>query len=377
MITHDDEVWAKGALVDDEAWARGRAAFEASHGDGWDFDNQPFSVRLEWALGKRARELADVILEVTEPVATTLRGPELPATSPSIGAIVAQVEAATVRALEAPSSLLAAPVGIYEDLPAEVYHRRELGLVNKGGLDQLRRSPAHYRAWAAGETEDEETEALWLGRALHTRVLEPELYAATYALQPYFGDGRKTEVKAAKAKWAEKNAGREAVEPAMWARIEGMAAAILAHPLARELLTGGRAEVTLRWDDPETGLPCKGRADYWRPDIDTAIDLKTCENASPEAFAKSVANYRYHVQQAHYCAGFAALGYQVSNFVFVAVEKRAPHAVLVAMLDDAATERGEGLYREEMETMAACVESGEWPAYGNGIQILTLPRWAA
>jgi exodeoxyribonuclease VIII len=184
-------------------------------------------------------------------------------------------------------------------------------------------------------------------------------------------------VKALKAEWAKENAGREAVEPAIWARIEGMAAAILAHPLARELLTGGRAEVTVRWDDPETGLPCKARGDYWRPDIDTLVDVKTAENASPEAFAKSVANYRYHVQSAHYRAGFKALGWHIEQFVFIVVEKRAPHAVLVAMLDDAATERGEGLYREEMETMAACVESGEWPAYGNGIQILTLPRWAA
>src|SRR5690606_39705122 len=56
-------------------------------------------------------------------------------------------------------------------VPAEEYHRRELGVATSGVLRMLRdRTPAHYRAWVDAQ-DNGDTPALVFGRAYHCRVL--------------------------------------------------------------------------------------------------------------------------------------------------------------------------------------------------------------
>ena len=267
------------------------------------------------------------------------------------------------------------PPGIYPGVPAEAYHRRELGVVNKGALDRLARTPAHYRAWVNGADEPD-TPALVFGRALHALVLEPDMFAREWAQQPQFGDLRTKAGKAARDAWQTAHAGVGVLSLDDWTKLHAMREAVMAHPVAGKLFTGGTPEATAVWIDRRTGLVCKARFDQWRDDLVLIGDLKSTEDAGPAAFARSIARYRYHVQDAHYCAGAAALGFPGVRFVFVAVEKTAPYAVAVHMLDVESSSRGEELLAREMDTLTDCLRTDTLPGYPAQVNTIALPNWA-
>jgi hypothetical protein len=102
------------------------------------------------------------------------------------------------------------------------------------------------------------------------------------------------------------------------------------------------------------------------------VDLKTTTDASPAAFARSVATFRYHVQASHYLSGL----HGAERFVFIAVEKTAPYAVAVYELDAAAMAAGDELRQRDMRMIADCRATGEWPGYSDDCQTLSLPKWA-
>lgn len=276
----------------------------------------------------------------------------------------------------APTSMLDIPFGLHRDVPEDVYHEKILGLANKGALDQIARSPAHYLAWVTGKLARDESPALAFGKALHCRILEPSKFGKLYVVEPDFGDCRKTDNKKRRDDWRAEHAGATPLEAETMAALEGIAESIKAHPVASTLFTGGAAEVTAKWTDPATGIVCKARGDFWDESINTLVDLKSTEDARAPEFSRSVHRYRYHVQESFYRDGFALAGGSIEHFVFVAVEKRPPYAVAVYQLDDDAIFRGESDYSRDLRRMAECIERDKWPAYSDEIQELGLPKYA-
>lgn len=278
--------------------------------------------------------------------------------------------------MDAIATITAYPQGIHAGIPPEIYHRRELGVVNKGALDQLAKTPAHYKAWVEDRTEVNETPALLFGRALHALVLEPDKFALEWAAQPDFGDLRTKITREARDVWRTENEGVTTVSIDDWKKLHAMRDAVREHPIARAMFIDGVAEETAIWTDPEHGLLCKARVDYHRADMGIVVDLKSTEDASADGFARSVAKYRYHVQHAHYASAFAVTGNDLRMFAFVAVEKSAPYAVAVYTIDAEAEGRGMELRDHEMHTLAGCLETDIWPSYPSGINSLALPNWA-
>jgi exodeoxyribonuclease VIII len=195
-----------------------------------------------------------------------------------------------------------------------------------------------------------------------------------------------------KAEWLANNGHRNVLEPEEWDQLHNMRDAVMAHPAARALLSvEGRAEQSVYWRDPKTGELCRCRPDFWRAD-GVVVDLKTTEDASPEGFAKSVANWRYHVQHPYYLDGVnTALQHgakpawlkadAAKAFVFLAVEKTAcvvggvAKGVAVYVLDEESVALGRALYRNALDQYAACNSSGVWPGYGEKIQPLKVPGY--
>lgn len=181
------------------------------------------------------------------------------------------------------------------------------------------------------------------------------------------------------AEWTENNPGRIVLTPETWDQLHAMANAVHSHPAAGALLTGcpGEAEKSVYWNDAITGVLCRCRPDWWRDD-NVIVDLKTTEDASPEGFAKSMANYRYDVQAAYYLDGVQqATGKRPKAFVFIAVEKKTPYGVGVYVLDSDSLELGRAQYQHDLRIYAECVRTGEWPGYGDKIQTISLPAWHA
>lgn len=282
-----------------------------------------------------------------------------------------------------------APGNLLLDIPADVYHEKQLGVASTSVLKMLlQKSPAHYRAWLDAE-DDHETPALLFGRAYHMRVLETELFAETYVLPPEDPPRRPTqrqrdakkpsdETRAAIAfwdEWDEINAGKIQLSAEDFERIEAMHAALMANPVAAGIFAEGHPEVTMYWRDDATGIGCKARADWWRPQMFFA-DLKTTDDASPEGFAKAVVKYGYHIQHAHYADGANACGERIPNFLIVAQEKEAPYVSQVYQVDAAAEARGFELRERGLQILDRCVRTNTFPGYRTGITELTLPNWA-
>ena len=259
---------------------------------------------------------------------------------------------------------------IIHSMPNADYHASPA--ISKSGLDKIAKSPAHYRA--AKEAPAESTEAMIFGSAFHDYILLPEVFQTAYTVLPDDFNGRTKEGKALMS--AIKESGQTVLKSEWVENIKGMAAAVAAHPKAAALLSGGHSEVSMFWQDADTGLDCRCRPDHINP-AGIIVDLKSTLDASPEAFAKSCANLRYHVQDAFYSEGYSqATGEWPRGFVFIAVEKTAPYAVACYTLDDVAKEKGRELYQRDLQTLQAAQAANEWPAYSTEIETLHLPAWA-
>ena len=266
-------------------------------------------------------------------------------------------------------------VGIVHDLDNADYHA--LSDLGSSGLKALAKSPAHYYGayLDPNRPKAESTAAQKAGTLAHCAILEPHALDARYVIKPEGHDGRTKEGKA----WCAQMAGFEIITADQLLTAKRQSVALRQIPKIAALLSRGRPEVSAFWVDPETGVRCKCRPDWVAPDGEgvVLVDLKTCQDASPEGFAKAVAKYSYHLQAAHYSAGYAAAsGQRVKAFVFACVEADYPHAAAAYQLDDVSMQEGIDLRAGLLELFADCQRSNVWPGYSQDIQPLSLPSWA-
>lgn len=268
--------------------------------------------------------------------------------------------------------------GIRASLSNEEYHSGEG--ISKSNLDLIARSPAHYMA--AMTAAREPTPAMVMGSAFHTAVLEPEKFDEMYCIAP---EGIDRRTKAGKEAWAAfefENAGKDVLKADVMEAISGMKSAVLAHPLARPLVQGGRAELSVYWQSSIVeGVLSKCRPDFVKDledDRYVLVDLKSTEDARPWAFERSAWSYRYHVQAAYYWDGCTdAFGHAPDTFVFIAVEKAPPYAVAIYEASMEMLNAGREEYYRNLRVYKECLDTGEWPAYPVEIQKLLPPGWAA
>lgn len=278
-------------------------------------------------------------------------------------------------------------VGIHLGVPAAEYHA--WWAVSNSRLTTFKRSPAHLR-WEL-EHPREQTDAMRLGTAAHTAVLEPHLFSHTYTVAEQCSATTKAGCQCSKGgsvrcdgRWfcgQHVPAGASADEITVLSLEEreqcaGMWASVHAHPTAAPLLAlPGEVEASPVWEVADS-LACKARIDKLCQQHGVVLDLKTTKDASPQGFQRTVFARGYHRQAAFYLDGLAALGVTVNDFVFIAVEKTAPYAVGVYRLTDEAVEAG----RRELAALLArfreYLRRDYWPGYGDGILDISLPAWA-
>lgn len=163
--------------------------------------------------------------------------------------------------------------------------------------------------------------------------------------------------------------------------IEGMTAALRAHPLASRLLdpADGKPEISLFVADPQTGVNLRSRLD-WLPNPRNGrlllCDYKTAVSANPTKFAKSAADLNYHMQDSFYRMIVRLLGLDDDPaFLFAVQEKAPPYVVSVIDLDADAKQIGEHLNAQAIEIYAHCMANDYWPTYGDDVAQVPLPYW--
>lgn len=291
--------------------------------------------------------------------------------------------------------------GVYGGVPAAEYHAWEAA--SSSLLSVMHdRSPAHLRAEL--ENPRDRTPALILGDAIHLAVLQPELWPGPYAVAGQCNATLKTAGTRCRnagvvLRGGDWYCGVKGHDPSPgapgdvvgavlstddWNCCIRLRSAVERHPAASGALSYATdREVSIVWDDPETGIRCKARLDAPAWELGVVGDLKSTEDASPRAFRSSIWNYGYHRQAAHYlggCSVLAAAGLMENPppdlWTFIAVEKREPFAVAVYELDAPALDAGRRQLRPLLRVYAECLESDRWPAYSEDAQPISLPEWA-
>lgn len=236
----------------------------------------------------------------------------------------------------------------------------------------LAQSPAHARYQIDNPTEP--TPAMKLGTATHKLILEgSEAFNDCYAVAPAC-DRRTKAGKDLYEAFQTEHAGKEIISNDDLIAAAGMAGAVHAHPLARELFKGGVAEVSAFGNI--NGAEIKGRFDYFHETDGVIVDLKTTLDASPTEAQRYAVKYGLHIQQFVYSEIYRSItGRAPADFVFVLVEKSKPHGVAVVRLTKEAVEAACGPVESALETWKQCEKSGMWPCYSNSVVTVDLPAW--
>jgi len=265
-----------------------------------------------------------------------------------------------------------------QEMTNEAYHA-DTTRIGKSGLDMIRKSPAHY--WAKyldpNLERKEPTAALQIGTAVHHAILEPDEFERRYKVMPEINK-RTNDGKAEFAALMEhaKATGLTFLTQDDLDLCNRMRDSARKHPAARILLEKGVPEDTIFWQDADTGMLCKSRRD-WMSETGYITDIKTTTDASPREFGRSCINYRYPVQSAFYFDGHKqAFGQAPEGFAFIAVEKEPPYAVAVYYMTKQTYNLGRKEYRQDLNVYAKCIQTNEWPAYGDDFMPLELPEWS-
>lgn len=260
--------------------------------------------------------------------------------------------------------------GLFSTMPAEQYHAIEA--MSSGGIKKMLQSPLHYKLMR--DTPNEPTPAMQFGTAVHAGALEPYTFSERVVAAPEVNK----RTKDGKAEWdafAAANAGKVVLSADDYARALRCIEAVGNHPGAMRLLHGSRREVSLFWIDDTYKVPCKVRLDVWN--FGGIVDLKTTQDASPEAFGRTIASFMYHVQGAHYSKGAEqVLGEWPEFFAFIAVESEPPHAVACYTLPANAVLVGAKLRAEALARYAEALRTGVFRGYPDTVDVIQLPAWA-
>lgn len=275
------------------------------------------------------------------------------------------------------------PPGIYEDVPFEDY--LSWNAVSNSRLNQARRSLAHFKA----QTTIEPSSEMKLGSLVHTGKLEPLSIAQRYVVMPAFeqdpdnktGKGDRSTSKATayyKAKveaFELVNSGKEIVTQDQYDKMLGCVDGIARNErAARWLNTPGPVEVSIVWQDPTTGIFCKARIDKAAADWSIIVDLKTTRDASE--FERSIANFGYHRQAAHYTRGVEVLTGTRPKFGVAAIETSEPFCCRAAPVKASAINAGRREIDELLAAIADAYETDNWPGYDDPDE-WDLPSWYA
>lgn len=266
--------------------------------------------------------------------------------------------------------------GLYPGFPEIEYHRDPA--FSQSQAKVLAVSPAKYK-WELDHPEERSTPTFDLGKVAHAKVLG---VGAGIAVIPdeILGKGGAISTTEAKAFVADVQArGLVPIKSAAMAEVDEMARMLERHSEAHELLTaeGGVPELSMWWDDPMTGIRCRGRIDWHfeRDGVPYNVDYKSTADAGPHAFARSCAEYGYHVQGAAYEQALRVLtGAELTVTKLVAQEKKPPYLVAVYTFAEWDLSIGLDKWHEALRQLAWCRENDEWPGYAGGE--LVMPSWS-
>ncbi len=252
------------------------------------------------------------------------------------------------------------------------------------------------RSWMNPKREEAETQAMANGRAMHCRVIEPEVFKTAYvpALDPAdyplairtVEDAkeacRRLDLKVSGRRddllerlrphddvqiwddlvsdYGKEHSGAEFLSADQMTEIQTAAAMIEHHPQLSKCFKGGEPEVSVFWTDEKTGLPLKCRIDYLKPAV--ICEYKTFSNpygkSAERAIMAAIAGGKYHIQAVFQKEGLRACGDTAEReFLWIFQQQGvAPIARGHILSEGALYQAATAQYRHCIESFAECLE---------------------
>lgn len=276
--------------------------------------------------------------------------------------------------------------GAYPGIENADYHRNPDLLpgpsISSSGLKViLHRSPRHF--WFDSPLNpdrpaEKDKPHFNVGKAAHDLLLLSDRWPECYHVLPADFNARATREQ---AEWhCERSeavdAGKVILKHEEAVTVKAMAASLQANEFATAALLNGESEVTIVWQDKETGVWLRARPDFLPVKRRIIPDLKTAADGAPKAFGRAIANFGYHQSAALYSDGIKAVfGRYPTNWVHVVLEKEPPHVVSLYELPGEDIERGRWLNRKAIRIFAECLSADKWPGYADEPVQVGLPSW--
>ena len=248
--------------------------------------------------------------------------------------------------------------------------------LNYSGAKQILRSPLLYKTWLDAQAEDDQKDspALKLGRLVHLACLQPKEFIDRVKIEPEVDKRTKTGKEVYELFKASLAEGDETVDNETYAQIDAIAESV------EKALKSLKLDTSVWMTEKPCTKEYEGITIKGRPDLVTKLqgsdalqifDIKTCQSAEPAAFARDVANFKYHLQAAFYSELVGT-----ENFFLIAVEKEAPYAYRIYTLDAAGLSEGKALMRDAVAAYKQSITFQTWPSYTPNVCELPLPKWA-
>lgn len=270
--------------------------------------------------------------------------------------------------------------GIVHGMGEAAYHSRPELSSTEARL--ILDSPARYRYKKDHPPLVAPSKKFDLGSAVHSKVLGTGYEAVVIPADMLASNGAASTTAAKEFIAAARTAGKIPLKAEEFQPIADQAEAVLAHPTARALFDQpGDAEVSVFAEIDD--VPVRARFDFLPEQGErrrVAVDLKTTVDASFREFERTIAKYRYDIQEEWYLPALEAVTGPMPHglepeMAFVAVEKTPPYLVAVHAITPEWKQLAVQAATRARRTYAACVESGQWPGYPEEIQYHAPPTW--
>ena len=297
-------------------------------------------------------------------------------------------EQPTLDAVDARTWAVTGPT-LLEDVPEDVYHaggvRTPGPQTSQSALKLLvpPSTPAEFQHHLTAPRVHRR--AFDVGHAAHSLVLGRGAAFVACPEDHLSSDRKMTTTRSKNWAMVQRDRGRTPLHPDDYRAVHDMAAAILAHPRAAELVTDpDRAPEVSAFCEIAPGLWLRSRFDLLGGGL---VDFKTAADSHPDAFARSAWTYGYHVQDHAYRTAWELISGRgrPAPMTFVVVGKTAPYLVGVYTLDQQFQDAGARQFEQAITTyLDQLARHGDptdpdvvWDGLPDAVVPLSPPRWAA
>ena len=246
----------------------------------------------------------------------------------------------------------------------EDYHNFKNYISSSGMKLIYEKSVFHY----LNQEVKEPTDAMIVGSATHTLILEPQNFDDEFLVIPKINK----RTKAGKEEFAmylekAKKTNKQILSEDDYDLLQSLKTGVYDDKESARLIHWGKSKGIIEMSHfaEHQGVQMRIRPDIDIPEAEMLIDLKTIDVNTPKAFRYKMNALNWDLQAIMYCY---VRDYYPANFRFIAVEKKHPYSSQVYAMDSETIERGKEKFFTVFKEYKNYIDTGLITKYRGGIQ---------